>query len=305
MPLTVKQFGGGEGSYAGDCALILADDWACLVDLGRAGSRQNEVPVSEVLSLAKLRAKLDLNVVITHFHADHMANQQSWSKLREARLFHFDSQKPEVMKTVAGYFKEAVKIDCWREIEGKTAGLVSAVQGESPRGLSYRMTIIPPEADHDKLDENDMSMGVLLEVGYQRAQKLTFLSLGDMTPKSASLSVEDCLRTYGFYEGRPLDLIKLAHHGSENNLLPLLWDVIKPGHTRLIISGYTMTDTGKLCKLLEQTRPLSCTVLFEDQSSAEKFKITAALKKVLVAGAKLAKDYVVTIGDTGDVSWPG
>lgn len=305
MPIVIKQFGGGEGSYAGDCCLISADEWFCLIDLGFTNTRQNLDALRELKTLTGLRGRSAVNLVLTHFHKDHYGDMKAWSQLQDlkAHLFHFNSTNVQAQQAILKYFEDRrTLVESWSELGG-TARVKQGTDGFTRHGLGFSLSIIPPDALKPKLDENDMSMGALFEVYANRTQILTFLTLGDMTPNSANASVADYLRTYGFYQGRKLDLIKLAHHGSEKNLLPVLRDVITPNHTRLIISGYTMTDTRDLCDLLTEAQPKECVLLFENESSRQKFRDYAALRNLLSKGATLATDYVVTCGDTGEVSF--
>jgi DNA-binding CsgD family transcriptional regulator len=98
---------------------------------------------------------------------------------------------------------------------------------------------------------------------------VNILSLGDMTPQTGDDAVRTVLRERGFGPGRRLiKSVKLSHHGSESNLLPVLDDVVSQECT-VLISGYTMTALDSLLSKLKQWQPKKTYMLFDARGEQE------------------------------------
>jgi hypothetical protein len=164
--------------------------------------------------------------------------------------------------------------------------------------------------DKNDSDLNKRSTGALISVdmidpkGTQRV--FTMLTLGDMTPAEGQAAVEE---VWNNKDGKQtVNVIKMAHHGSDENVYATPESVVAQGVTELIISGYTMKSTSTLITFMDNTRPKKVLILFNDKNHAEQFRTleTVALlhdsAREFGIQIEVAKDYVMNVDDDGNVS---
>lgn len=235
--------------------------------------------------------------LITHKHKDHVGGDP-----KNVDVSAFD-------RVFVGASQPKMKMG-----KKKSDSLVHEVEDQGERlfgwkekrdgGLSTRGTAIVPHAPRSSKDDNQMSLGALISVdkraeneGETDRRVLTMLTTGDMTARESSGPVKEAVEEDGYTP----DIIKMPHHGSENNI-----GVIDPKlvgkKTTVLISGYTMTDTSKLGAFLGKTGPGEVFILFESKELADEFMSIAACSKLVEErGVQLVKDYYVFVGPKGEV----
>jgi hypothetical protein len=293
MAFEMTQFGGYKSSTAGDCALVSLGDWHVFVDLGKGANKaQTRWALEEWRDRTQSRANFQTSVVITHPHGDHTGDPPAWNELSQAKLyFNAAHANASLLQELCQTFPNRTQVV-------RNGHELSPPVKLGP--LTCYFTIILPNGPTK--DENDTSMGVLVEVLHESSDtpKFACLSLGDMTPSCADNAVASVLESHGYLGGpNQLTVVKLAHHGSEKNLLPVLGRVIT-AETRLVISGYTMIGTETLRSTLQQWAPKACIFLFAEQSYAAEF---AALQGArLIAKDQrlgLAQRYTMSVNNEG------
>lgn len=167
--------------------------------------------------------------------------------------------------------------------------------------LSVGGSAIAPLPVDDAQDANEESLGALLRVdqrGDDGAQQRLFsmLTMGDMTPHEARGPVDAAVAA----DGHVPDVIKIPHHGSEHNLAAIPPKAIGK-HTRILISGYTMTATAKLAAFVKANNPGEVFILFESREVAERLTSTEAWKRLKELGVQVARDYYIYVDADGEV----
>jgi hypothetical protein len=236
MALKICQIGGYKGSTAGDCAYIEYDESATqkkyiLIDLGR-DKMLPKVPREWRQAGAIER------VILTHMHADHIggvtgstAPQANQLAKKEGRFILPSVTNSSAKATPA--FNGLVGAD--RLHDAHTTNSIDI--GTFPN-LTCTIDVIRSGNTDKSAEENSNSLGVLITVtDTSNRNTWRMLSLGDMTPKHGQQSVETLLHTRlgNHYQ---LDAIKLAHHGSENNIMHEIRHWISD-NTDVVISGHS------------------------------------------------------------------
>jgi hypothetical protein len=259
MPLVeIYQFGGSDGSYAGDCCLIRVDgappSWL-MIDLGTSTNADDfgKTQFQRAEAVRSRRPAGDLTLVVTHWHADHIGGDRHDEYLR--RL------KPAVRVATLHAADLGGRPEVLRAESDKNGHLLfDKTTGD------YRITIrlIYPDflavAKKPKPDENQCSLGALLTVFRGTEPQFSFLTMGDMDP----INEEQVIAAVG---KTPIDVLKFPHHGSKSNYFPRLFPAILDRRaTHVIISGYTNGEPRSLENLFNDG---ACTVTVLVQNTAK------------------------------------
>jgi len=240
-----QQFGGYWGSYAGDCALITTPAQQLVVDVGR---------IDTFKRLRQSIGRQELRTLFTHLHTDHVGDAANhWNHLRSSVQVYrprHTTQLPIATDLETFFGSVIIPLEATGELltEDLGGGAAWSVKG-----------IVPTPTDEPK-DENQFSLGEILTLQSEDALVYAILSLGDMTPDLASQPVVDALReTIG---DAKLGVVKLAHHGSGNNIFEAIWPWIDR-NTVVASSGYSGTETRQLIAFTRAARPKGLLFLFD------------------------------------------
>jgi hypothetical protein len=265
--LTITQYPGQWGSFAGDCAVVETPTRFWVIDLGTTKKfATQDQPVKRALTLAKAlkdQGKTG-SLIITHFHDDHTAGGAELNKLNAvfSKLYYGSTTDDVVTKALAAKFEGAFSNGKLKKLT--VASTVNKIQDEDAGSCTIGVSILTP-ANVAKPTENCMSLGVLFTLTPKGATQPTFsfLSLGDMTPNAADAVVSKVQtvlaggakkqkqKKKAKLEPGTLSLLKFPHHGSEKNYIPSL-DHLIGDTTQVIISGYTGTAPTSLQSLRAQ-----------------------------------------------------
>lgn len=207
---TVHQCDVGQGS-----ALLVRSGprSAVMVDVGPEDGRSQDC-----LATAGIN-RLDL-LVLTHPHADHVANLPA--VLAAARV-------GEVLVSPAGEPDDAVQ-RVTRELAFAGAPSRTAVAGDRGRAGDVTWEVLWPSASPGTADANDLSVAVLLEApGGGRV-----LALGDLQGDGQE-GLADAVATCG-PRCRGIDVVAMAHHGSQ---------VQDPALATLLDPAITLVSVGE------------------------------------------------------------
>ena len=275
MPVDIFQYGGYTKNYAGDCCVIGHGAELLMIDLGRDQNETSQKPkgTQATQGYKAVNVKnVKLDVIVTHFHSDHVNRNESknWRKFVKlnAIVHHGATVEEGLSSNLKQAFDHNTKqyspLDNGSLIVTKTIGEWSL----------NAFVIVPNLKNIHSPTENDASLGVLIELsGFDKFY--SFLTLGDMTIKGGDDAVTKVLKERGYIGNdgiKNLTYVKLSHHGSENNFLPVLDQVIDKNST-ILISGYTMTKTDLLKDKLEQWAPKKTLMLF-DQAGWVEFELS-------------------------------
>ncbi|WP_286256679.1 ComEC/Rec2 family competence protein [Streptomyces graminofaciens] len=136
-------------------------------------------------------------VVLTHFHADHVAGLPGVLRGRTVGAIE-----------TTGYEEPVDQAEfVHREAAARRIPVTRAVAGEERRtgGLAWRVLWPPPDSGPVPEGPNDASVTMLV-----RSAGLTLLLLGDLEPPAQ----RDLLRSAAPADLRAVDVVKVAHHGS-------------------------------------------------------------------------------------------
>lgn len=268
--LKMSQLGGGLGSTAGDAFIIkpMKSRRLHMIDFGTGKQRENAIAQRNAMKQddpsageseyetddehdVPLSLKNKWSATITHNHADHSGKKEDWKKFGYINLpgdsipeaLRDDSDKEEegkgknkkkrkksVEKAESGEIRKNPEVlFAWRQKK----------EGEGRLFVRGETILSPDRVEGKKVDENAKSLGAKIIVerqgkGKKRERLYTYLTTGDMEP-NASGNVKDSV-------GKDiLNLIKMPHHGSEDNA-ELLNDLPKGAtddNTVIIVSGFT------------------------------------------------------------------
>ncbi len=298
MPIEITQYGGYTGSYAGDCCVIGEKNNVFMIDLGRnlnaTSTRQAGTQAKRAMS--QIATNCDLDLLLTHFHADHINDGNYWNELtkRKAKVHHGEAATPagsQVKQTM----QKAIGANATQYAPYQN-GKLAVIKKLSNWQIEVFL-IVPDFAQFNNLDENDASLGAIIELTSDSSERINILTIGDMSPRAGDAAVASALNLLGYGPGgKQMTSVKLSHHGSESNFLPVLDGVINAG-TTVLISGYTMTGTGTLVKKLALWKPKKTVMLFDPAGKQEfdaNFPIGSQLLKGLVdAGVQFMPDFYV------------
>jgi hypothetical protein len=295
MALDVYQFGGYTGSYAGDCCVIGSGSSFVMIDLGMNKKRQSTCVAGTQATRAMqvVENATDLDVIVTHFHKDHTNGGKSWPALKKLNAcVHYGPAIAEpgisastAMTDVLG--NRAKKYD-------HSQNGTMAVEKNFGEWKLQVYLITPDIAYAPAAEENYASLGVLIELYKGEDNPVNILSLGDMTLETGDAAVRAVLSERGFGKGsRVIRSVKLSHHGSENNLLPVLDDVVSDACT-VLISGYTLTAVTGLLAKLRRWQPKRTCMLFDERGKQE---IAGQLDSGTVGGKALIAANVEILTD--------
>lgn len=343
IPILMVQYGGGEGSYAGDAALLTLrkSRRAFSIDFGgtelqrkraddlRKAERKSAPEDSESSEFESdddspsFGRDLGMN---THRHKDHIGDQTPTTIRKFDKFFIGESvpqkvvQHPKKPKEFAPNVKQfklaAPKIAKKPKQDTEDNNILFSWVAKKNKQPNNRISIagLVIKPDTSKLKEgdgkdNERSLGVLVKVEKRDAKAkkkraFTMLTLGDMEPNEAQKSVLKAWKDDG---SKPVDVIKMAHHGSDDNIDAIPKETITAGHTELIVSGYTMKSTKKLIEFLKATNPKQVTFLFDTSKRAKDFLELATVKNLLEqkpakVNVVIAKDYVMAVNTEGELS---
>jgi hypothetical protein len=299
MAIDVRQFGGYTGSYAGDCCVIGNDGHYLMIDLGRdQGGTSLKPKGTQAAKGTKIigTGKAEIDVIVTHFHADHIDNGWSWAQLQKqgAKIHH-------------GAAVDSSHVDNLRRVFGNAATQYTPEQNgtqifnKAIGGWQVAAWVIVPTFAQftTSLDENDASLGALIELT-DGNQDISILTVGDMTPRAGDAAITAVLQARGYDTGnggKKIKCVKLSHHGSENNLLPALDHVIG-NDTTVLISGYTMTQTPPLVAKLKKWAPKRVCMLLDKAGKSEFdacLQGSASLKSLQSANIEFLEDFWVPL----------
>jgi hypothetical protein len=279
---------------------------------------------------AKKNAKQLL--IITHWHKDHAGDPATLWQSQPATnniaailgskgatetdpkptLIYGQREPTEDYKGVANTMtKQQVttngeKLFAWKTKPGK-------VKKDLPKPGELRVegrAIQPPNVALKPKAQNTESLGVLTMVNkYGDAgateRLFTMVSLGDMdgVKKAEKLQVADLVKdaqtTYS--PDIPVDVVKISHHGSENNL-----DVIPDGlignSTTVVISGYTKTEPKKLIAKIDEWAAKQVVLLVQDKETLGVLQGLGSAWTRLSAKVVVANNLVMTVDDDGSVN---
>jgi hypothetical protein len=311
----ISQLGGGTGSKSGDVAIIMPGKSRRihLVDFGILGQRtsarelvntkQKRDPTSDESEyetdtdydvLAGLKNKV--GSTITHGHADHEGEARDWNK---SGYINIGTSYPDGIKRKQK--RELVpgnSLFAWRTKDRENAFSIHGIPVFSPE----------PEEKAKKGDDNAQSLGAIIKVMRKSKSKkgkgnpkeeevFKFLTLGDMEPH-ANENVLNALKKHK--KGKALDLIKLPHHGSSDNikLLEGVEEYCDAG-TKIVMSGFTKTAPSPAFLEIMAKFKGEKYVLFNEKSSLDDIGKTADV--FTKSGFAFKKDMHVGIAGNGKV----
>jgi hypothetical protein len=343
-PFVMVQYGGGTGSNAGDAAVLTLRKSRRLFSLDFGGTKGQQASADTRRSAARTAAPEDTDESDfesevehqgkgrdvgdnTHPHSDHIGEQTlktvevfdrfwvgaSYPKFltkvisknqKKAQKAEEDGEEPE-QNQVEQISENGEVLFSWVSKQGKIKRLDNPKLRVSTRAILPDISKLP-ESD---TDQNKRSTGALVSVdmvGKKTERVFTMLTLGDMTPKEGQAAVEEVWRDKD--GSQVVDVIKMAHHGSDQNIAATPESVVTAGVTQLIISGYTMKSTATLIQFIRNTKPKKVLILFNDSEHAKAFNKLGtaanlyAAAKDLGVEVEVAKDYVMAVNDDGAVS---
>lgn len=299
MSIDIFQYGGYTGSYAGDCSVIGADETYVMIDLGRNLGVTSTRPAGEQAKkgLSQVKMARELDVIITHFHADHVNDGNYWPQLKSCKAtVHYGEAVESSPKVVQDQMEgmlggAAIK---YEPIHNGKLILVRQINNWKLEAF----LIVPDLKGMSNLTDNDASLGVLIELSNLDGGQVNILTIGDMTPRAGNDAVAKVLEAQGYGSNKKITSVKLSHHGSEKNFLPVLDNVITTD-TTVLISGYTLTAVGTLTAKLNEWSPKQTFMLF-DPAGYQDFKTnfpdgSALLKKLTDAGVRFLTDFHVPL----------
>lgn len=235
MTIDIHQFGGYEGSFAGDCGLIVVGKQWWMIDMGTTAGGAVKTQFMRAYAVIEGGAFSGGTLLLTHWHADHTGGGSHGKYLN-----FLGKKRPDFWSLKIDELREdtlpTLAFDNGEELVGATI---------ADRTISLR-AIVPDFARISEkmgelkgaVTENFCSLGALLQVcpRMRKNVEFGFLTMGDMEP---------------FNEGRvlkaigddPIHLIKYPHHGSTHNYFDNVFTKVLAGKkTHVIISGYTRTE---------------------------------------------------------------
>lgn len=297
MPVRYTQFGGFTGSYAGDCAVINVDQTHfCVIDAGRGSQGDNGVEAvcgkrptrdHRVVSPA---IPASLTLVASHFHDDHIARGNNWKIYRRLKaMFHCGAAATQGGQAAR---QAAANILPIGDVTRTPKIVFTGAGGD---GFLAMVTSIAPHFKNTapNLDENDASLASVIQVLHGTTLLWSCLSLGDMTPRSGNSSVTKLVQALQFKPKAGFDCVKLSHHGSSANFLPVVDGLISPA-TLILISGYTLKDTDKLITKLKQWKTTDCRMLFDSSINPVKELGASHVANLEAAGVSFERAYIQT-----------
>lgn len=299
MAIDIYQFGGYTGSYAGDCSVIGANGHFLMIDLGRNSAKTPLRPrgTQSEKGFGKVAGANGLNVVVTHFHADHINDGNSWQSLANlgARI-HYGAPATPSGTTAEQAMLNAIGAGATQYSPAQNGQRIVA---QNIGGWTLEAYVIVPNfVNVNAPEENDASLGVLIELNAPNHNPVSILTLGDMSPAAGDTPVAAVLNQRGYGPNRHVTSVKLSHHGSANNFLPALNNVIGQ-NTTVLISGYTLTETRLLIQMLGQWRPKQTFMLFDPAGKsdfdANFYKGSELLRGLERAGVQFVEDFHVTL----------
>ena len=198
----------------GDSALIQRDDYQILID----GGPSDEVLTKLGQNMSPLDRKLEL-VILTHPHADHLVGLNKV-------LDRYDIG--EIISSGV-IFNSTGYIEFLEKVKTKHIALKIAEKGSIRHFLDHgSITYIWPGSDFTaKTASNTNNSSEVVKICYLLSRALF---MGDLEKDGQ----EQMLQYYG--DNSPIfksDIIKVAHHGSSNALLPALYESASPKYAVL------------------------------------------------------------------------
>lgn len=245
MGLKITQFGGGWGNKAGDCCLLTYGkemDRHTLIDLGQPDSKRN------LQSLGIERYHELENVIFTHLHQDHIGSTKQWQEVvkRSKKIFlPSKTTLTEKLKEIKDYAELTKTIVFPDEQDSYVLSLDNVdddlnvtIKFIIPDPKKFKILTYAEAADPEREDriENEKSLGCLITVKDKKNKKWQMLTLGDMEAHSAN---DRILSLFNDEDKLFVKVIKLPHHGSKNNSMPIIKELMKQGNITVISSGFT------------------------------------------------------------------
>lgn len=262
MAISITQIGGFTGSYSGDCCIIRIGDLAVIIDLGNQDMMMHPAMQNIINGIEKPERIL---LIITHMHDDH-TNINNISQVNKLRNIEINDGKALIMPGKVVNNKQQQKYFAEFETKGWAVTQLASSDG---RLFNYkdddgtlchiRVFSSAERGGYSVDDENDTSLGALVSVEGDKAYH--FLTLGDMNPIFARDPVLDALNAAGALSNKSgkfncFNVVKLAHHGSTNNLFYELNRYFEE-KTYLISSGWSKcTDTNVWSEFLRNSEGL-------------------------------------------------
>ncbi|MFP4100540.1 hypothetical protein [Coleofasciculus sp.] len=354
----IVQFGGLTGGTAGDAALYAArgtSQVGAFVDVGNSGTAQNKR--LKTISTQTLKRSSTMTVleeaessdeeeikttpipdntkmvygVITHSHADHSGGDLPVNEavLKGLHAGESGGGKHNEQVTIKLNKSSDQRKRLFSFSEKKESGKKKSENGSSEELLRMTGRAIVPKTKKGEKDPNALSLGVVtkvvkggLETKNGKGKRVfTMYSLGDMTPEAAASQVKEF---YKQDENNPINVVKVAHHGSDANIAALPPEVTNDDMI-VLFSGFTgkggenydsdlrrflnkealyREEEGEEEEKEEEKKKYKWKegyVLYAKKEKAEQIKDTALGKHLIKAGFKFAQDYVVLIKKDGTV----
>jgi hypothetical protein len=318
MEFQIRQFGGSEGSYAGDAAIVICkksdkprDVAIFVIDLGHTTEPRGEVSQMAAIRecLMNLPPHNDLYFIHTHEHADHSGGADPnskglptlLSKLR-AKYVYGDAAPAKLGKGLQDTYERVLGAGKGALIKVPAGNYWSWEHGAGDQRVAVHA--IAPTASKDDVDENERSLGVAIALfkkkGAGEVCVASYLSLGDMVPKTAEPVLLDFVVNGPGKAMLPFTAIKLAHHASNANLMPRLWGLALSNKTTVVSSGFTKSDPKFLARMMADGPSSQLAFLVRDKALFEEFSgnVVAALLRANLQ-VQFAIDFVLHADENG------
>ncbi|MFG6096295.1 hypothetical protein SPB21_13625 [Leptothoe sp. ISB3NOV94-8A] len=321
-----RQFGGGTDSRAGDAGVldIMNSRKLLQIDGGAGTQRKNR---EKFLTAARKREKKRVNInkgydsdaedigthqanevgFNTHGHADHEFTKADLKSMGRVLYGESPSQAivdapiaEEVTTNGEEVFRWRSKHDVKLDGDGPIGRIEWSGTAIYPGGSTMRAT-----------DENAKSMGIMLKTEWRAMNAAvdnaplrlhTYVSLGDMTERGQ----ESVLDVWSRDGEEPVNILKLAHHGSLKNFKAIPEGMVNVD-TMILSSGVTKVPAGQFLSELKRigANPNKTFFLLAKNTEQGRTKAwegsTTHVKTLENAGVRFVNDFIIKFNDLGQV----